>query len=75
MVDINPCAQNTRGVNVPHPERLGEREGGGGKEGSALAHDSELCSVCLADRTAEDLELQCSISLGDALSEMRKRDI
>lgn len=46
---------------------------GGGKEGSALAHDYELCSLYLADQTAEDLGLQCSFSLGDALSDTRNK--
>lgn len=50
----------------------GRREGGG-KEDSALAHDYELCSVYLADQTAEDFDLQCSFSLGDALSDTRNK--
>lgn len=50
----------------------GEREAGG-KEGSALAHDCELCSVYLAAQTAEDLHLQCPFSLGDALSDTRNK--
>lgn len=67
--------QNTCGVNVPAPQRQWG-EGERGKEGSALAHDYELCSVYLADQTAEDFDLQCSSSLGDALSDTRnKRDL
>lgn len=64
--------QNTCGVNVPAPQRHWEE--GEGKEGSALVHDYELCSVYLAGQTAEDLDLQCSFLSGRCyLGDTRKK--